>query len=97
MLDKISEVDLNMLMYIGIMAILITIAVSIRIKNGIIFKLAFRFVIAIGIICGINYISPHLGIDLSIPFNPVTATTIAFLQIPGLILIYIAKIIIYPM
>lgn len=97
MLDKISGINLNMLMYIGIMALLISIAISIRIKNGIIFRFIFKFVVAICLISGINYLSPHLGIDASIPFNPVTASIIAFLQIPGLILIYIAKMIIYPM
>ncbi|KMT22456.1 pro-sigmaK processing inhibitor BofA family protein [Clostridium cylindrosporum] len=89
--------NMNMLMYIVIMAILITIAISVRVKNGIMVKLAFRFVVAIGIIYGINYITPHIGIDASIPLNPVTASIIALLQAPGMALIYIAKYAIYPM
>lgn len=93
----LSELNLNMLMYIIIMAILISIAISIRIKNGIIFKMAIRFVVAICLISGVNYLSQFAGLDITVPLNPVTASVVAFLQVPGIALIYITKFIIYPM
>lgn len=93
----LSELNMNMLMYIIIMAVLISIAISIRIKNGIIFKMAVRFVLAICLICSVNYISQFVGLDITVPLNPVTASLIAFLQVPGIALIYITKFAIYPM
>lgn len=97
MLTQLENMNMNMLMYIGLMAILISIAISIRVKNGFVFKLGIKFLLAIGFIYVANYINPHIGLDIGIPLNPVTAVVIAVLQIPGIALIYITKFAIYPM
>lgn len=97
MLGNLGELNFNMIMYIAIIAFLLCLAISVRIKNGIIFKFAIRFVFAVGVIYGMNYISEYSGVDIGIPFNPVTTSVIAFLQVPGIALIYITKFVIYPM
>lgn len=96
MLKDIGEMNLNIMLYIIIMAVLISLAISIRIKNGIIFKVIIRCVLAVGFICAINYASSFLENDISIPLNLVTTFTIAILNIPGIALVYIVKYIIYP-
>lgn len=97
MLGDLGESNFNMIMYIVIIAFLISLAISIRVKNGIVFKVAIRFVFAIGIIFGTNYIAQYIGFDIGIPLNPVNTGIIALLQIPGIALIYITKFAIYPM
>ena len=88
--------NLNIMLWIIIMAVLISLAISIRIKNGIIFKVFMRCVLAVGFISLVNYGSSFLENDITIPLNLVTTFTIAILNIPGIALVYIVKYIIYP-
>ncbi|MEG2893270.1 MAG: pro-sigmaK processing inhibitor BofA family protein [Clostridium sp.] len=96
MLSQIGDLNMNMVMYIVIMAALLSIAISIRIKNGIILKLSVRFIVAIGFIYAINHLSAFVGVDFAIPLNPITAGVAALLQAPGVALIYITKFAIFP-
>ncbi|MEG0641434.1 MAG: pro-sigmaK processing inhibitor BofA family protein [Clostridium sp.] len=96
MFGILKGLNVNMVTYIVIMAVLLSIVISIRIKNSIIFKLGFRLVIAIGVIYGINYLSPYTGFDISIPLNPITAGVVAVLSAPGMALLYITKFALFP-
>lgn len=96
MLSQIGDFNMNMVMYIVIMAVLLSIAISIRIKNGMIFKLGVRFIAAVAVIYAVNHLSASMGVDFSIPLNPITASVAALLQAPGVALLYITKFAIFP-
>ncbi|MEF9935181.1 MAG: pro-sigmaK processing inhibitor BofA family protein [Clostridium sp.] len=96
MLSQLGELNTNMIMYIVIMAVLLSIAISIRIKNGIILKFSLRFLVAVAFIYATNHLSTFMGVDFAIPLNPITAGIAALLQAPGVALIYITKYAIFP-
>lgn len=90
----------SIIIYIAIIAGLFIVAMAMKFKKSIAFKIVFRFIIGAVFIYAINagagFLGEKIKVDITIPLNPVTAAFVGYLQIPGLILVYLIKYIIYP-
>ena len=91
----------SIIIYIGIIIGLFFLAMALKFKKSIAFKIIFRFLIGAGFIyilnAGLGLLGNTIKVDLTIPLNPVTAAFVGYLQVPGIILVYLIKYIIYPM
>lgn len=90
-----TNLDSSIYIYIGVILVLGVIAMLMKNKKFIIFKIAVRFILGGAFIYLFNFIGGFIGI--TIPLNPLTALTTGLLEIPGFALILIVKYAIYPM
>lgn len=92
------NLDTNVLLYLIIVVVLATIAMSLKRSGRIVIKSIFKIIIAgVGIFI-FNYVTGNLlnlG-DIKIPFNPLTVLMAGLLELPGVALIFIMKYVIYP-
>lgn len=87
--------DTSIYIYIGVILVLGIIAMFMKNKKFIIFKVVMRFMLGGVCIFLFNFLGKYIGI--TIPLNPLTALTAGLLEIPGFALILIIKYAIYPM
>lgn len=91
----------SVIIYIAIVVGLFLLAMALKFKNSIAFKIVFRFLLGAVFIyalnAGIGLFGDAIKVDLTIPLNPMTAAAIGYLQMPGIVLVYLIKYIIYPM
>jgi inhibitor of the pro-sigma K processing machinery len=87
------KLDTNVMMYLFIVILLATIALSIRFKSGMLFKVIFKMSAGGLFIYIFNFIGKNF--DVIIPLNIATALITGFLELPGLAFIFILKYIIY--
>jgi inhibitor of the pro-sigma K processing machinery len=88
------KLDYNVFFYLFLVVLLATIAMSIKFKSSIIFKVMFRAVLGGLFIYVFNFIGKNF--DLIIPLNIGTALIAGMLELPGLAFIFIVKYIIFP-
>jgi inhibitor of the pro-sigma K processing machinery len=90
----------SIIIYIAIIVGLFFLAMALKFKKSIAFKIVFRFLIGAVFIyvlnMGVGLLGNMVKVDLTIPLNPVTAAAIGYLQVPGIVLVYLIKYIIYP-
>lgn len=90
----------SIMIYIAIVVGLFLLAMALKFKKSIAFKIVFRFLIGAGFIyalnAGIGLLGDGLKVDLTIPLNPMTAAAVGYLQVPGIVLVYLIKYVIYP-
>lgn len=86
--------DVNMIIYILLVAVLGTSAVVFKKKRGKILGIVFRFFLGGVFIYIFNLIAKL--INVSLPLNPITAIIIGLLEVPGFALVLILKYVIYP-
>lgn len=88
------KLDNNALLYVFIVILLATIAMSIKFKIGAIFKVCFRIILGGLFIYAFNFIGKNFNI--TIPLNIVTVIITGLLEIPGVALIFVMKYILFP-
>lgn len=86
--------DVNMIIYILLVAILGTSAFVFKNKRGKILGIVVKFILGGVFIYLFNLVGKF--VNISVPLNPITALIIGLLEIPGFALILILRYVIYP-
>lgn len=90
----------SIIIYIAIVVGLFLLAMALKFKNSIAFRIVFKFLVGAGFIyafnAGIGLLGDTVKVDLTIPLNPMTAAAVGYLQVPGIVLVYLIKYVIYP-
>lgn len=90
----------SIMIYIAIVVGLFLLAMALKFKKSIAFRMVLKFLIGAGFIYALNacigLLGDNLNVDLTIPLNPMTAAAIGYLQVPGIVLVYLIKYVIYP-
>lgn len=92
------NLDTNVLLYLMLIVVLATVAMSLKSSGRFIVKSLFKIVLAgVGIYI-FNYVTGNLLnlADIKIPFNFLTVLITGLLELPGIALILIMKYVIYP-
>lgn len=88
------NLDYNVLTYILVVLILLSLIISMKTKFSIVFKLMIKCFLGGAFIYIFNFFGKI--IDFTIPFNAITSSIAGIFEIPGVILIFIIKYLIYP-
>lgn len=89
------NIDQSIIYYLGVVIFLILLVLSMKLKNLIIFKILLKTAIGGLIVFAMNILLNLF--QMTIPLNLITSFLVGVLGIPGLLLIFLIKYIVYPL
>ncbi|MDO6353477.1 MULTISPECIES: pro-sigmaK processing inhibitor BofA family protein [unclassified Caloramator] len=89
------NIDQSIIYYLGVVIFLILLVLSMKLKNLIIFKIILKTAIGGLIVFAMNILLNLF--QMTIPLNLITSFLVGVLGIPGLLLIFLIKYIVYPL
>lgn len=94
MIDGLKNVDSQVLIFILLVIVLAIAAAALK-KGALIITIPIKCIVGGLIIYIINIFAAKIS-DFTIPLNPLTASMIGLLQLPGIALVLMIKYLIYP-
>lgn len=89
------NIDQSIIYYLGVVVFLILLVLSMKLKNMIIFKILLKTAIGGLVIFAMNILLSLF--QTGIPLNLITSFLVGILGIPGILLIFLIKYVIYPL
>jgi len=89
------NIDQSIIYYLGVVIFLILLVLSMKLKNLIIFKIILKTAIGGLIVFAMNILLNLF--QTAIPLNLITSFLVGVLGIPGLLLIFLIKYVVYPL
>ncbi|WP_051004422.1 pro-sigmaK processing inhibitor BofA family protein [Caloramator australicus] len=89
------NIDQSIIYYLGVVIFLILLVLSMKLKKLIIFKIILKTAIGGLIVFALNILLNLF--QTAIPLNLITSFLVGVLGIPGLLLIFLIKYIVYPL